>query len=56
MTLVNNTGQDIRIVEKELMNSLINYGIVPEEIKDIFTVEFVNVNGEKRAILNMVED
>jgi hypothetical protein len=50
MMLVNNTNADIRAFSKELMKA-VECGKLPEELQDVFVLEIVEVNGERRGIL-----
>ena len=35
---INNTGQDVRIVDSAIMGAIANGGVLPEEIADLFTL------------------
>lgn len=49
--LVNNTGSDIRMFDAELLQA-VETGVLPEELQDVFILQVIEVEGEKRGILN----
>jgi len=54
--IVNNTGNDLRICGIENAIREADGAELPEEIADLFDVEAVEVNGERRLVVNMLDD
>jgi hypothetical protein len=54
MLLVNDTGVDIRDlgIEAAIRKSIATGDGLPEEIADLFSVNVIEVDGEKRAIVD----
>jgi hypothetical protein len=54
MLLVNDTGVDIRDlgIEAAIRESIATGDGLPEEIADLFSVNVIEVDGEKRAIVD----
>lgn len=53
--LVNNTNADIRCFESAIIRSIRNRQPLPAEIRDLFSLEIVKVNGKRRGILRKAE-
>jgi hypothetical protein len=51
--IVNNTNQNLTPFMAEIRQSLQTAGVMPEQLADLITVTFIEVNNETRAILNM---
>lgn len=49
--LVNNTGADVEMFKSAIFDAIKNDSPLPEEIADLFTLEIIYVNGQKRGIL-----
>lgn len=52
LTMVDNVGGATRRFEAEIRKSIAATGMLPEELRDTFKLEFVTVNGAVRAIIN----
>jgi DNA repair photolyase len=51
---VNNTGLDFGVFWDPIIQAINLDGKMPEELRDVATVEIIEVDGEKRAIINAV--
>jgi hypothetical protein len=52
--IVNNTGKDLSMFNKVIMDCIVNNKPLPEEISDIFTLKIINVNGQLRGVIDWV--
>lgn len=52
MLIVNNTNADIRCFEADIREAVKTTGDLPEELKDVFMIKIVEVEDEKRIILD----
>lgn len=50
--ICNNTKSDIRLFDSALVECVKNGLPLPDDLSDIFSLEVIEVNGEKRGIVN----
>lgn len=53
VTIVNNSNMDISLIMPVFLQAY-ETGILPDELKDVFTVRFVTVKGQRRMIIDLV--
>jgi hypothetical protein len=53
--LINNTGSDIRMFNKDLFEAG-KSGVLPEDLEDVFNMEIIVIEGDRRIIINFKED
>jgi hypothetical protein len=52
LTIVNNSNVDITLVMPFFLTAY-HTGILPLELEDLFTIQFVTVKGHKRMIIDL---